>query len=47
MDVQEKFFEDHNISCACRVGYVVCINCRTYYGFLGKLRLILFGDFYK
>lgn len=40
MDGREKFFKKHRLVCSCRVGYVVCKNCRTYYKSFGKLRLI-------
>lgn len=43
IEERERFFRKHRIECSCRVGYVVCRNCSTYYGFWGKLRLWLRG----
>ena len=25
------YFKEHNLECSCRIGYVVCENCRNYY----------------
>ena len=38
---REEFFEKYGAQCSCIVGFVVCENCRTYYGLAGRLRLLL------
>jgi hypothetical protein len=43
LNEREAYFDKHNIECTCRVGYTICLNCKRYYGPLGKLRLFLFG----